>query len=109
MWSSFSYVEELLEAGVRIYFYNTGFIHSKYIVVDDVFTTVGTTNLDFRSIETNFEVNAFIYNENFTARMGKVFRKDMQNSREVKLKEWKQRPWIFKFRESLAHTVSPML
>lgn len=109
MWSSFSYVGELLEAGVKIYFYNTGFIHSKYIVVDDVFTTVGTTNLDFRSIETNFEVNAFIYNESFTTQMVKVFRKDMQNSREIKLKDWKQRPWQFKLRESFAHTVSPML
>jgi cardiolipin synthase len=108
-WSSFSYVEELLEAGVRVYFYQTGFIHSKYILVDDVFTTVGTTNLDFRSIETNFEVNAFIYNENFTTQLEKIFRKDMQNSREIKLKDWKQRPWFFKFRESLAHTVSPML
>ena len=108
-WSSFSYVEELLEAGVRIYFYQTGFIHSKYIIVDDVFSTVGTTNLDFRSIETNFEVNAFIYDEGFTNRLVQIFRKDMQNCREIKLKEWKQRSWIFKFRESLAHTISPML
>ena len=109
LWCSFSYIEELLEAGVRIYFYNTGFIHSKYIIVDDVFSTVGTTNLDFRSLETNFEVNAFIYNEGFTNRLVQIFRKDMQNSREVKLKNWKQRPWHFKLCESLAHTVSPML
>jgi len=108
-WSSFSYIEELLDAGVRIYFYQTGFIHSKYIIVDDAFSTVGTTNLDFRSLETNFEVNAFIYDESFSAQLEKVFRKDMQNSREVKLREWRQRPWHFKLRESFAHTVSPML
>ena len=109
LWCSYSYVEELLEAGVKVYLYNTGFIHSKYIIADDVFSTIGTTNLDFRSLETNFEVNAFIYNEEFTASLVKVFRKDMQNSRQVKLRDWRQRPWHFKMRESFAHTVSPML
>jgi len=107
-WSSFSYIEELLEAGVRVFFYQNGFIHSKYIIVDDVFSTVGTTNLDFRSLETNFEVNAFIYNEGFTANLGKQFKTDLKNSREIKLAEWKQRKWHFKLRESLAHLVSPL-
>jgi cardiolipin synthase len=108
-WCSFSYVEELLEAGVKIYFFQNGFIHSKYVIVDDVFSTIGTTNLDFRSIETNFEVNAFIYNEDFTSKLVRIFKKDIQNSREIKLKEWSQRRWHFKLKESLAHTVSPML
>lgn len=109
MWSSFSYIEELLEAGVRIFFYQAGFIHSKSLIVDDIFCSVGTTNLDFRSLETNFEVNAFIYDEGFTAELEKYFLSDLQNSREIKLPEWKQRSWIFKLRESLAHIVSPML
>lgn len=108
-WSSCSYIEELLEAGVRIYFYNSGFIHSKYLIVDEVFSTVGTTNLDFRSFETNFEVNAFIYDQQFTASLSRQFRSDLKNSREIKLADWKQRPWHFKMRESLAHIVSPML
>ena len=108
-WSSFSYIEELLEAGVRIYFYQAGFIHSKYLIVDEVFSTVGTTNLDFRSFETNFEVNAFIYDQHFTATLSKQFRSDLRNSREVKLAEWKARKWHFKMRESLAHIVSPLL
>ena len=108
-WSSFSYIEELLEAGVRIFFYQAGFIHSKYLIVDDVFSTVGTTNLDFRSLETNFEVNAFIYDETFTASLEKQFINDLQNSREIFLKEWTQRGWFFRLRESLAHLVSPLL
>ena len=107
-WSSFSYIGELLEAGVRVFFYQNGFIHSKYIIVDDVFSTVGTTNLDFRSLETNFEVNAFIYDEDFTADLSKQFKTDLKNSREIKLAEWKQRKWHFKLRESLAHLVSPL-
>lgn len=108
-WSSFSYIEELLEAGVRVFFYQTGFIHSKYLIVDNVFSTVGTTNLDFRSLETNFEVNAFIYDEAFTAELENQFKTDLKNSRELKLEEWKQRKWHFKLRESLAHLVSPLL
>jgi cardiolipin synthase A/B len=108
-WSSYSYIEEMLEAGVRIYFYEAGFLHSKYLIVDDVFATVGTTNLDFRSFETNFEVNAFIYDHAFTATLRKHFRADLRNSREIKLADWTERPWHFKLRESLAHIISPLL
>lgn len=108
-WCSLSYVEKLLEAGVRIYTYQAGFVHSKTIIVDDIFSSIGTTNLDFRSIETNFEVNAFIYEKEFTQKMKKLFNADLRNSREIKLAEWKLRPWHHKFRESLAHIVSPMM
>ncbi|SHF78168.1 cardiolipin synthetase 2 [Mariniphaga anaerophila] len=108
-WSSFSYIEELLEAGVRVFFFQSGFIHSKYLVVDDVFSSIGTTNLDFRSLETNFEVNAFVYEEAFNADLATLFKNDLKNSYEIKLDEWKQRSWRFKLRESLAHLVSPLL
>jgi len=108
-WSTFSYVEELLEAGVKIYFYQNGFIHSKLMIVDDTFSTIGTTNFDFRSFETNFEVNSFIYDKNFTAELEGYFRTDLSNSREIKLAEWVHRPWHFKFRESLAHLLAPMM
>ena len=108
-WCSFSYVEPLLEAGIKIYFYQPGFIHCKTLIVDDVFSTIGTTNLDFRSLETNFEVNAFIYEKEFTMLLTKHFRADLRNSREIKLSEWTLRPWHQKLRESLAHIFSPML
>ena len=107
-WCSFSYVEQFLEAGIKIYFYQKGFIHSKTLMIDDVFSTIGTTNLDFRSLETNFEINAFIYERKFTRLMLKYFINDLRNSREIKLNEWTKRPWYFKLRESLAHIVSPM-
>ena len=108
-WSSFSYVEELLEAGIRIFFYQNGFVHSKIMIVDDVFSTIGTTNFDFRSFETNFEVNAFIYNKKFTSELTNHFNTDLANSREIELSEWKLRPWHYKFRESLAHIIAPMM
>jgi cardiolipin synthase len=108
-WCSFSFVEKLLEAGVKIYFYTKGFTHSKFMIVDEVFSTIGTTNLDFRSFETNFEVNAFIYETEFTKNLEKLFITDLKNSRQIKLAEWKMRPWHFKVRESMAHIISPML
>jgi len=107
-WCSFSYVEQFLDAGIKIYFYQKGFIHSKTLMIDNIFSTIGTTNLDFRSLETNFEINAFIYERKFTRVMLKHFINDLRNSREIKLSEWKKRPWHFKLRESLAHIISPM-
>lgn len=107
-WCSFSYVEELLEAGVRIFFYQGGFIHSKYMIIDDSFSTIGTSNFDFRSFETNFEANAFIYQKEFNTKLASLFSEDQNRSREIFLKEWQQRSSIFKFRESLAHIISPM-
>jgi cardiolipin synthase A/B len=107
-WCSFSYVEELLEAGVRIFFYQNGFIHSKIVLVDGVFSSVGTANLDFRSLETNFEVNAFVYDEQFTRRLTSFFKVDIRHSREIFLSEWRKRPWFNKTRESLAHFISPL-
>jgi len=107
-WCSFSYVEELLEAGVRIYLYQKGFIHSKYLLVDDSISSVGTSNFDFRSFETNFEANAFIYQKEFTNELEEHFLSDLQYCREVRYREWRKRPLFDKIRESLAHIISPM-
>jgi len=107
-WCSFSYVESLLEAGVKVYFYQKGFIHSKYMLVDDGLATIGTSNLDFRSFETNFEANAFMYNEAFTAELEKHFLDDQRHSRQIKLSHWRKRGWFFKLKEALAHMISPM-
>jgi cardiolipin synthase len=79
------------------------------MIVDDVFSTIGTTNFDFRSFETNFEVNAFIYNKEFTTELVNHFNNDLTNSRQIKLTEWKLRPWHYKFRESLAHIIAPLM
>ena len=107
-WCSFSYVEELLDAGVRIFFYQNGFIHSKYMLVDNGFSTIGTSNFDFRSFETNFEANAFIYSRDFTKELESHFIEDQKNSREIKSNQWRKRPLLNKIREALAHIISPM-
>jgi cardiolipin synthase len=108
-WGTNSYVEELLEAGVKVFFYQAGFIHSKVIVVDGIFSSVGTANLDFRSLETNFEVNAMIYDEETAEVLASHFIEDQGKSREVVLEEWIKRPRINKIKESFARILSPML
>jgi len=108
-WGTNSYVEELIEAGVKVYFYKAGFTHSKVIVSDGVFSSVGTANLDFRSLETNFEVNAMIYDEEIAKILTDQFLADQEKSELVILEEWQKRPRINKIKESFARILAPML
>jgi len=108
-WGTNSYIEELLEAGVKIYFYKAGFTHSKVIVADGVFSSVGTANLDFRSLETNFEVNAMIYDEEIAGVLTDQFLEDQEKSELIILQEWQKRPRLNKIKESFARILSPML
>ncbi len=108
-WSTNSYVEELLEAGVKVFQYQPGFMHSKMIIVDGVFASVGTANFDFRSLETNFEVNAMVYDEKIASVLENHFLEDLSQSREILLQEWRDRPWSSKAKESFARLLSPML
>jgi cardiolipin synthase len=104
-----SYIEELLEAGVRIYFYKAGFNHSKIMTVDGILSTVGTANMDVRSFEQNFEVNALIYDEKITLELRERFLEDLQQSEEVILEKWIHRSKVQKMQESIARLFTPLL
>jgi cardiolipin synthase len=78
---TFSYMGRLLEAGVKVYQYTKGFLHSKAIVIDNFISIVGSANLDERSFNQNFEANAFIYEEKTANRLKELFFRDMQNCR----------------------------
>ena len=109
-WASRSYLREAYEAGVKVYLYQAGFLHSKFMVCDDSITTTGSTNVDFRSFENNFEANAFIYDEGMAIRMRNVFLRDQENA--LLLSDLPQRIHpSFKKRlwESLIRLMSPLL
>lgn len=109
-WASRSYLREAYEAGVKVYLYQAGFLHSKVMVCDDSITTTGSTNVDFRSFENNFEANAFIYDEGMAIRMRNVFLRDQENA--ILLSDLPQRIHpSFKKRlwESLIRLMSPLL
>lgn len=80
-WASVSYVMETLEAGVKVYLYEPGFNHSKFLVSDDSVSTCGSTNVDFRSFEHDFESNIFFFDEGMALRMKKVFLDDQASCR----------------------------
>ncbi len=107
--ASKSYFRDLMPAGVKIYVYNKGFLHSKTMVCDDDFVTIGSTNLDPRSLEQNFEVNAFIYDENLACRQRDIFLDDMKECILIDPNEWQQRPWLEKFGQSIARIFTPIL
>ena len=73
---------ELIQAGVKIYIYEHGFLHAKTLTVDGEVSTVGSTNFDIRSFRLNFETNAFLYDRRFAAAMEEQFHRDMLLSRE---------------------------
>jgi cardiolipin synthase len=108
-WSSRSYVTELLEAGIRIYFYEKGFPHSKLLIVDGVLCSVGTANMDIRSFDQNFEVSALIYDEDITRELMDSYIADLKNSTEIILSDWEKRPKKDSIRESIARIFSPLL
>lgn len=104
-----SYLGQLLEAGVRCYQYEKGFIHAKCLCIDGKMASVGTANMDIRSFDLNFEVNAFLYDAALTKTLEQDFLRDLQSSVEI-TKEWYyRRKWWFKVKESVARLISPML
>lgn len=108
-WCSRSYVEELLEAGVKVYWYQKGINHSKVIVVDGMMASVGTANMDMRSFDENFEVNLIIYDRNVAKNLAASFVEDMKDSVEESIHKWKFRPKRQKVRESVARLFAPLL
>ena len=86
-----SYLDELMKSGVKVYFYRAGFLHSKLWVADDEWASVGSTNLDFRSFEHNFEANAFFYDEKTVCTMKEIFLEDMKKCMTLSQKIWDKR------------------
>lgn len=104
-----SYLAELMEAGIKIYLYEKGFLHSKLWVCDDMLSTVGSTNMDFRSFEHNFEVNAFMYDRCSALTLKEVFLDNQKDAMLLNPKQWKQRPWHQKVLESVIRLFAPLL
>ena len=108
-WASRSYLREVVEAGVQVSLYEAGFLHSKLMVCDDAISTCGSTNLDFRSFENNFEANVFFYDEGVALRMKKVFLDDEQHC--VALRDLPQRmraSFFTRLWESVTRMLSPL-
>ena len=103
------YVEQMLQAGVRFYFYDNGYMHSKTIVSDDQITSIGSVNIDSRSLSQAFEIDAFIYDREVALHQKQLFLDDIKFCHELDLKTWQQRPRWDRVKESFCHLLAPLL
>lgn len=108
-WANLSYLGELLEAGVRAYLYEDGFLHAKTVLVDDEIISIGTANFDIRSFQWNFEANALIYDPKFAMLNRAIFEEDMRHSTELTVKAYAARSNRTKFLESVSRLASSVL
>lgn len=107
--ASHSFIDEMVKAGVKVYFYKPGFLHSKLVVTDDALTSIGSANMDFRSFEHNFEINAFVYQKEFALQMKRVFLHDMHHCERLIPSRWLKRPLKQRIAESFMRLFSPLL
>lgn len=97
-----SFYDEMLKAGIQLYEYQPVMIHAKTAVVDGVWSTVGSSNLDFRSFIHNDEANAVVIGQAFGAEMEQLYTQDLQQSKQISLAEWRKRPVLEKLKETSA-------
>ena len=108
-WASRSFLQDVVRAGVRVYLYQAGFLHSKTLVCDDMLASCGSTNIDFRSFERNFEVTAFIYDREAALAMKRIFLDDQRHCRLLNLEAWEKRSIGRRVAESSIRLLSPLL
>lgn len=107
--ASYSYFDDILRSGGKVYLYKNGFIHAKVVIIDDKIASTGSANMDLRSFMLNFEINAFMYDEKIVKKITEDFYDDLKNSKEIHLKDFEKRPLIKKWAESVARLFSPIL
>lgn len=108
-WATYSYVGDLLAAGARCYTYENGFLHAKGVAIDGLVSCYGTANMDIRSFELNFEVNATIYDEATTKRLEEIFIHDLKHCKEVTMESYERRSLWIRIKEQCSRLLSPLL
>ncbi len=107
--ASKAHYEDLLQIGVRIFLYQKGFVHAKTLVCDGELSLVGTANLDHRSFDLNFEVNAIAYDVGLASKLQAVFLEDLKDAEEITYVQWKNRPFGARFLGKFIRLAAPLL
>jgi len=107
-WAARSYYDEVLAAGGRIFEYQRGMLHSKYLIADEL-CAIGSANMDVRSFHINYEVTGMFYDAQLTAQLAEIFAEDLQSSREVTRATRAAPPLLVRLAESTARVLSPLL
>lgn len=108
-WATRSYIEELIDAGINVYMYKRGFTHSKLIMIDGTFCSIGTANMDIRSFEDNFEVSALMYDRKVAEELEGYFLDDLKRSVLITKEKWDKRSNLHNIYESVSRLMSPLL
>ena len=108
-WASRSYINDALAAGIKVYLYRKGYMHAKTLVIDDSMVSIGSTNIDFRGFEQDFEINAFMYDETLACQQRDIFLADQKDSELVTVEAWEKRPRKDRIKESFARIFSQVL
>ena len=108
-WATYSYMGDLLSAGAKCYIYENGFLHAKGVMIDGKVSSYGTANMDIRSFELNFEVNAVIYDEETTCKLEVLFLEDLKVCREITPKIYGDRGLLIRMKEQGSRLLSPLL
>ncbi|WP_310551449.1 cardiolipin synthase [Paenibacillus glufosinatiresistens] len=108
-YATLSKVEELLDAGVRFYRYRKGFLHAKVWIIDETAASVGSANLDMRSLYTNFELIALLFSPERIGELAEAFRQDLEDSEPIEPERFRQRPFKDRLKEEICGLLAPLL
>lgn len=108
-WATYSYLGEMAGVGARCYTYDNGFLHAKTMTVDGLVTCVGTANMDIRSFQLNFEVNATVYSSRTTRTMEEAFLNDIRKCTLVTRLKYEERSMWIRVKEQFSRLFSPLL
>jgi len=108
-WAAYTYMLEMMTAGVKIYLYQPGYLHSKTVCVDGLVCSVGSANMDIRSFNIDYEINAIVYNSRIAMQLEQDFIEDLKDCVLFDPKVYKGLPFRIRFRDAAARLLSPLL
>ena len=108
-WATYFHAADLVKYGAKVYTYENGFVHSKTLIIDGEYASVGSANLDYRSLQLCFEANVVIYDYDISQKLRNDFMKDLKLSRPLTLERYEERSKLVRFKEGLARLIAPML
>lgn len=108
-WATYYYAADLLKMGAKVYTYEKGFVHSKTLIIDGEYASVGSANFDNRSLQLCFEGNMVLYDYDISQKLREDFKKDLEVSKRLTMEIYEERSTSIRFKEGLARLISPML
>ncbi len=108
-WATYSYVGDMVMSGANCYTYDDGFLHAKGIIIDENVYSYGTANMDIRSFQLNFEVNAVVYDEKEAQKMVAIFKTDIRKSTRITKDRYSRRTIVVRLKEQFCRLLSPLL